>query len=287
MDEMLVRQIEEDWRLVTSPARPDAARIELFRSAVRATRSALLMGATPELVDMLLTEGVGRVVTIDLHAETMEAMRRLATQDWSRVERVVGDWLEPRPAWDSAFDRILCDGGLMFLPFPDGWRKMLAMVHGYLRPGGRFVTTGVGISPTETGFEHYYAQAIAGFEQDRPTLAPEQQARRFAQLASGLRGLTRVGAVDGEGRVRVEAASAARRWIADDLTRRYPGFGRIVQANFGRSHSGGLNRGGIVATPGPQRVMAELTGSGFSVELLASVHRPPRDIFAIAATRQP
>ena len=57
--------------------------------------------------------------------ETMEALRRLASEDWARVELVVGDWREPQAAWSSTFDLVLCDGGLMFLPFPDDWRTVL------------------------------------------------------------------------------------------------------------------------------------------------------------------
>ena len=86
MDERVVQRIMEDWRLTTWPIRPDAARVELFRSAMQGASSVLVMGATPELIDMLLTEGVDRVAAIELHPETMEAMRRLASEDWSRVE---------------------------------------------------------------------------------------------------------------------------------------------------------------------------------------------------------
>jgi SAM-dependent methyltransferase len=285
MDEAVVRQIVEDWRLVTSPIRPDTARVALYRSTVKAASSALVLGATPELVDMLLTEEVGRVALIDLHAETIEAMRRLATRDWSGVETVVGDWRDPRPAWDSAFDRILSDGGLMFLEFPEDWRRALTLIHGYLRPGGRLVITSTGMSPTEAGFGHHYARAIADFERERPALTAEQEARRVAELASSLRGLARAGTVDHEGRVRLDAASAARRWIMDDLCRRYPEFERIIVANFGRSHPSGLNRGGVVAVPELPRVMAEMVGCGFGVEVLASIQQPARHSFTIAATR--
>src|SRR5262249_15041386 len=104
----------ENWRLASAPPRPEAAHLARYRSAARGARSGLVMGATPELIDMLLTEGVDRVTAIDLHPETIEAMRRLASEDWSRVELVRGDWREPRPAWASVFDVVLCDGGLMF-----------------------------------------------------------------------------------------------------------------------------------------------------------------------------
>src|SRR4029079_5370831 len=140
MDEEVVRRIMEDWRHATSPPRPDPAHVPRYRSASKGGRSALGMGATPELIAMLLVEEVDRVTAIDLHPETMEAMRRLATEDWSRVEMVLGDWRGARPAWASAFDVVLCDGGLMFLPFPEDWREVLTVGHDYLKPGERLRT---------------------------------------------------------------------------------------------------------------------------------------------------
>jgi SAM-dependent methyltransferase len=285
VEERVVQRIMEDWRLTTSPARPNAARVELYRSALQGARSALVMGATPELIDMLLVEGVDHVAAIDLHPETMEALRRLASEDWSRVELVVGDWRERRPAWHSAFDLVLCDGGLMFLPFPDDWRTVLAVLHGYLRPGGRLVANQLSIAPTETSFHDHYAEAIARFESERPDPDPEQQAKRFMELASQLRGTTRYGAVDGDGRVRLDMVAAARRWIESDLRRRYPEFGRIVDANFGRPSIIGADGDGIVAAPALERVRAEMIRCGFNVKVLASSVRPPRHVFALAATR--
>jgi hypothetical protein len=285
LDEQAVRRIVEDWSLVGWPIRPDAARVALYRSTVRAATSALVLGATLELIDMLLVEGVGRVTAIDQHPETMEAMRRLATEDWSRVERVVGDWRDPRAGWSDAFDLVLCDGGLMFLPFPDAWRTVLALVHGYLRPAGRLVAGMSSVSPTAEGFGEPYARALAGFDAERPALDPERQARRFVELMSQVRGMAYSGAVDDDGSVRADAVAVARRWMAEDLCRRYPEFERIVQSVSGRAQllgDGAL----IVARPGLDRVAAELARCGFDVEVLASSQRPPRHWFTVAATRR-
>lgn len=285
MDERVVQRIMEDWRLTTWPIRPDTARVEVFRSAVKGASSVLVMGATPELIDMLLTEGVDRVAAIDLHPETMEAMRRLASEDWTRVELVIGDWREPRPAWSSAFDLVLCEGGLMFLPFPEDWRTVLTLIRGYLRPGGRLVATLSSVSPTEPGFREHYAEATARFESERPTMDGARQARRFAELVSQLNGVSRFGAVDPDGRVRLDAAAAAGRWIAEDLHRRYPAFARIIEAIFGRSNPVGIDGARIVAVPSLEQVKTETIRCGFEIEILASTQRPPRHAFTIAAAR--
>jgi len=198
----------------------------------------------------------------------------------------VGDWRDPRPAWDSVFDLVLCDGGLMFLPFPDDWRRVLALIHGYLRPGGRFVTRASSVSPGEPGFTAHYVQAVAHFEAERATLDPEQQAWNFGELANQLRGIVRFGAVDPQGRVRLDVAGAARRWIAEDLRRRYPEFDGTIDAHFGPTNLVGRDGLTIVAVPALDRVTAEMVACGFEVEVLASAHRPPKHSFQIAATRR-
>ena len=286
MDERVVQRIENAWRLVGAPARPDVAGIERYRLAMTSPQSALVLGATPELVDMLLRSRVPRIAAIELHAETMEAMRRLASEDWSRVELVVGDWRDPRPAWESAFDAVLCDGGFMFLAFPDDWRRTLSTVHHALRPGGRLVARMSAISPSEDGFREPYAQAIAAFDAEQPTPDPERRFRRFLELVSQVRGMCRYGAVDAEGRVRLDVATAGRRWIAGDLARRYPEFGDIVEKMCGRSSAVGDDGASMVAMPSLEGVSSEMKRCGFDVEVLSSIHRPPKHSFLLAAIRR-
>jgi SAM-dependent methyltransferase len=286
MDEEVVRRIMEDWRHATAPPRPDPAHVPRYRSASKGARSALVMGATPELIDMLIGEEVDRVTAIDLHPETMEAMRRLATEDWSRVNMVLGDWRGARPAWASAFDVVLCDGGLMFLPFPEDWRKVLTVVHDYLKPGGRFVTKASSVSPGASGYADHYAEAVAQFESERGALGPEQQARRFANLASRLRSMSRFGAVDPEGRVLPDVVARARQSMSADLRRRYPEFDPLIGTHFERPTRVGGDGVGIVAVPALERVTAELANCNFDVEVLASTYRAPKHTFLIAAIRR-
>jgi SAM-dependent methyltransferase len=286
VDERVVQRIASAWRLVGAPARPDVAGVERYRLAMKSPPSALVLGATPEVIDMLLRSRVACVVAIEMHAETLEAMRRLASEDWSRVDLVVGDWRDARAAWDSAFDAVLCDGGFMFLAFPDDWRRTLSAVHHALRPGGRLVTRMSAISPSADGFREPYAQAIAAFEAEQSTLDPERRVRRFLELVSHVRGMCRYGAVDAEGRVRLDVATAGRRWIAEDLARRYPEFSDIVATTCGRSSAVGDDGASMVAMPSLERVTAELERRGFDVEVLSSVHRPPKHSFWLAAIRR-
>lgn len=59
----------------------------------------------------------------------------------------------------------------------------------------------------------------------------------------------------------------------------------MVDANFGRSSVIGIDGAGIVAGPALARVSAEMIRCGFDVEVLASIDRPPKHSFALAATR--
>src|SRR5262245_18482630 len=174
----------------------------------------------------------------------------------------------------------------MFLPFPHDWRKVLTVVHGYLRPGGRFVTKASSVSPGASGCAEHYAQAVARFDSERAALSPEQQARRFAELASQLRGIARFGAVDLEGSVLPDAVEAARLRLVEDLRRRYLEFDRVITTRLECSTLLGSDGVGIVAVPALERVMAELAECDFAVEVLASTHRPPKHTFLIAAMRR-
>src|SRR5262249_34003714 len=94
------------------------------------------------------------------------------------------------------------------------------------------------------------------------------------------------GAVDPQGRVRLDVAGAARRWIAEDLRRRYPEFDGTIDAHFGPTNLVGRDGLTIVAVPALDRGTAGMGACGFQVAGLASAHRPPNPSFQIAATRR-
>ncbi len=289
MDYALIDRIVEDWRLNAPPIRPSEALVEVFRSALPRGRkfSAMVMGATPELVDMLLCSAADRVVSFDAHPETIEAMRRLAGEDWSRVEIVVGDWCNPRPEFEFSFDLILCEGGLLFLAFPERWRQVFNLVRTYLKPGGRMLYKTFSVSPTVPSFLDQYAQAIARFEADRPGLSSAQETRRFMEMVSQLKNRPLSGAVDPQGRVLWDRADAATRWMADDLRQRFPGprFGRTIEAILGRSNAIGLDGAAVIAVPPLELVQSLIRECSLETEIVLSEHRPSVHSFMVAAIK--
>ena len=108
------------WSRLTVPVRPGPEGLDLYREQIDlfTRKQVLVLGATPELVDMALRLGADRVVSIERNPEIMAAMRQLGEEDWSSVQMVVGDWLEHRSEFHAAFNCIVCDGGLLFLEFP-------------------------------------------------------------------------------------------------------------------------------------------------------------------------
>ena len=117
MNRSLVTQIAESWKLAASPIRPSPATVDAFRAALPSGNGwrGLVQGATPEIVDLMLSHDAGRVVCMDLHPETIEAMRTLGSEDWSGVEAMVGDWSHDKPELRSAFDIVISD-----VILPDG-----------------------------------------------------------------------------------------------------------------------------------------------------------------------
>ncbi len=289
MDYALIDRIVEDWRLNAPPIRPSEALVEVFRSALPRGRkfSAMVMGATPELVDMLLCSAADRVVSFDAHPETIEAMRRLAGEDWSRVEIVVGDWRNPQPEFAFSFDLILCEGGLLFLAFPEDWRQVFSLVSTYLKPGGRMLYKSFSVSPTAPSFRDLYAQAITRFDADRSGLTPDQQARRFMETVSQLKNRTLIGAVDPQGRVRRDRADAATRWMADDLRQRFPGrqFSRTVEAILGKPNPIGGEGAAIIAVPPIELVQAVIRECSLDTEIVLSEQRPSVHSFMVASIK--
>ena len=155
----------------------------------------------------------------------------------------------------------------MFLPFPEDWRTVLTVIRRYLRPGGRLGGDDCPACPLPSrGFREHYAEAIARFESERPTMDPERQARRFAELVSQLNGVSplwgrRPGWKGAARRRRPRPAAGSPRTCVGAT----PAFARIIEAIFGRSNPVGIDGARIVAVP--------IAGAGHSRRRSAAASR--------------
>ena len=114
------------WSKLRVPVRPGPEGLDLYRYQMKRLqgKDILVLGATPELVDMAIELKAEKVVSVERNPEIVEAMRQLGEKDWSMVQLVTGDWLEERPEFEASFDCAVCDGGLLFLQYPAQWETL-------------------------------------------------------------------------------------------------------------------------------------------------------------------
>ncbi|MEM9303366.1 MAG: class I SAM-dependent methyltransferase [Pseudomonadota bacterium] len=201
------------FKALPQPIRPPQETLEAYRELVARNSPApvLVLGATPELIDLALDLGSDRVVSMDWNADTFEAMRRTARNDWQRVDFVHQEWTSPKPEFAGQFGSVLCDGGAMFLP-SEQWEDVSSHVHAYLRPGGLWIARCMdGQGETEADFESTVRADLAAF--DGSAKADEIAYRR---LALHLRISTFREVADRDGNLD-QALFAARNDLAADL----------------------------------------------------------------------
>jgi len=212
------------WSKLTVPVRPGLEGLDLYREQMNrfARKHVLVLGATPELVDMALQLGAERVVSIERNPEIMAAMRQLGEEDWSDVEMIAGNWLEKQSEFHAAFNCIVCDGGLLFMEFPGQWERLFALVYDYLLPGGVFVAKEWAEPPGPREYETVKLELIRIFEQQCPGMDDEQAAQAFSRLVSELRLAAFIGLTCEDGSFAQEPLVARLDALIEELEQRFP-----------------------------------------------------------------
>ncbi len=101
--------------------------------------AALVLGATPWL-GQLCGEDHRVTFHVDRSGEMLGILRRSlaalgATRPGAAYELLQRDWLD-LPSLPGPLDVVCGDNSLDFLPFPDGWRRLLSVVADRMRRGG-------------------------------------------------------------------------------------------------------------------------------------------------------
>lgn len=197
------------WEVQPVPMRPSRAGLAQYRQVMSRTPHprVLIFGATPELADLAISLQASRVVRFDLSMEILLSMRRLAIHSWDSVELHAGDWLEPHPPFDGQFDCAVCDGGPLFLAFPDQWERLFRNVFRYLKPGGWFCFKGQAHAQGLGTFEALRDERIAHFKATSAILNPHERITRFWHLVAHLGQLCMVGLVAPDGRINKRGVS--------------------------------------------------------------------------------
>lgn len=184
------------WSNLRVPVRPGPEGLALYRARMESLEGGhvLVLGATPELVDMAIDIGAARIVSIERDPAILAAMRRLGERDWGRVELIEGDWLDERPDFVGAFDCVVCDGGLLFLAFPGQWRTLFRRVHAYLKPEGVFIAKEWAEPEGRRNYQDIVGALLAAFSVAAQGQSRAERLEAYRFLVSELRLATYVGA---------------------------------------------------------------------------------------------
>ena len=123
------------------PVRPGQEDILLFQKKLKSIEESrvLILGCTPELVDMVLEENPLRVTIMDRFPPNVTAMKKMATKNWSRVEVIIRDWRTPLDDLTDRYNIVLGDGPFTFLRFPDDYLLICRNLNRYVSDGGLVV----------------------------------------------------------------------------------------------------------------------------------------------------
>jgi len=212
------------WSNLRVPVRPGPEGLELYLEEMEkfTGRQVLILGATPELVDMAVRLEADRVVSVERNPEIMAAMQQLAGEDWSSVEMVVGDWLEDRTAFHGAFNYIACDGGLLFLESPGQWNRLFELVYSYLATGGVFVAKEWAEPDSTPDYEIVKEELLRVFDTKLPELSQTQTVEAFIRLASEFRLAAFIGMTCADGSFDQPLLVTRLDALFEELEARYP-----------------------------------------------------------------
>ena len=111
----------------------------------------------------------------------------MRTKDWKNVNLITGDWLKERPDLYSSFNYIACDGGLLFLRYPDQWNLLFKLVYRYLLPDGFFVAKEWAEPPGKRDYDKIIQELLNSFDAKIKKLSHQDIIEAFMYLASEIR----------------------------------------------------------------------------------------------------
>lgn len=279
------------WKRVSVPLRPGADGLSIYRKELESLskRRVLVLGSTPELVDLAVALGSARVVSMELDAETIIAMKSLSKEDWEGVELICGNWLDQRKEFEGDFTFVCSDGGPMFLTFPDQWQRLFEVVHSYLALGGKLVTKAWNIHGKGPDYHDYYAQQVDAFESRRSSLTPDAQVEHFRDMVTALRAAVWLGTSRGNGLLNPEPALKRSNWTLGKLLNQYPEerFREYTEASFECVSPAKNPSMREVSDPSYSMVKPLLDEAGFGSKAIAMPSYPPHPeaYYTIIATK--
>lgn len=212
------------WGSLRVPVRPGSEGLDLYRNQMEilTEKRVLVLGATPELIDMAIELNAQKIVSVERSPEIIEAMKQLGRRDWTNVQLISGDWLEERPEFYSSFNYVACDGGLLFLQYPGHWELLFKLVNRYLTSDGVFVAKEWAEPPGERDYNRFIEEMISRFESESKNLSRDEMIESYTYLASELRIATFIKTTKNDGSFDQDILLKRIEHLLAILSRKYP-----------------------------------------------------------------
>lgn len=128
----------------------------------------MVLGSTPELVDLLVAREGLDVALIDHMAPAVSAMRGLGQQDWDDVGVTASNWLDEVSSFNGKMDVICGDNPFIFLKFSEQWCRLLERLYAYLAPNGRLLIRGFFKPEVPFNIDRYFHESLDRDRAARP-----------------------------------------------------------------------------------------------------------------------
>lgn len=178
----------KSWLRVTPPVRPSQSDLCQFEAALctRREQSVLIMGLTPELVDLSVSKKANRTTVMEVRAAAIEELPLVAKEDWGDVEFLRADWRSRNANLQGRFSLVLGHGSFVHLDFPDEWISVLQTLSTYLLRDGRIVLK-VFCRPTSLGSLSQRMQQIGPTLTELTLIDPAVAHRKLSEITTSLK----------------------------------------------------------------------------------------------------
>lgn len=282
-DQKHIQRIAAWWSGFGPPIRP--GRETLARIAAETSQAenprVLILGSTPEVVDLFLKQKAGKIAVMDLSEYTVRAMESLGSEDWKRVRKIIADWRTPVGDLMDSFNIVSGDSPFSMIPYPGEWETIFHNLSGYLVPGGRIILRNL-FSPTVPFvFQTYLEEVLDRFRN------MDRKKHSMKDFVSEIRLGTLLGAADPRGIILPEIRLRLRREALQRLTPLAENRGEleIIESLLGAENE----KMSLRAASAPHRkdVADLLRACGFMVRSFQAVaDRPCKDaLFVMTAMK--
>jgi len=234
----------------------------------------LILGMTPELIDMAYRLGAARIVVMELRSIGLAAYRQLVEAPF---EAINGDWREFHPECDQSFDVILGHGPFIFLAFPHDWIATLRVLRRYLIKGGLTIMRHFHVPPQGYPFVPNYERLVGEFEARTKGANGAVRDREFLKTVTSLRCSAILGATQPDGVVDQEELDRLMAREKKDIERRYGGddIWRKMREEFDYPTAAGYGSVRPLAAPRLDQARQVLERGGLYIEDVTMIGEQP------------